>query len=478
MRYTKTIIPLLACTTLISTAGFSQAESALRQPPKDNYGSGLKINLDEGGSKYVRFIVMNQIWAKYNENNPNTIVNGEQKNQTFDIGIRRARFISYAQISEKFLILTHFGINNQSFSTGGTLGSNGTGGYGMGKKPGLFMHDAYTEYAVVPDFDKSKNKKNDYSLYIGAGLHYYNGVSRLTNNSTLNFATLDAPIYNWALIENSDQFARQIGIFAKGNLKKFSYNFSVNKPFATNIEPEHHAIKGNVAVDNNGDSKLSVQGYADYQFFDKESNLLPFKVGAYLGSKKVLNVGAGFYYNADGTKSKSANGDILKHDILLLGIDVFGDLPIGEKSKGSCINFLGTYYNYNFGPNYNRSIGIMNVAGGLLPNGKSSISGAGNSKLMIGTGQILYTQLGYLVPKWNEYQKAQIMPYIANSYKQLDFVDEAGNYFDIGVNWFLDGHHSKITAQYSSRPLYFTDGTKYLIGDRKGEFIVQFQVFL
>jgi hypothetical protein len=35
--------------------------------------------------------------------------------------------------------------------------------------------------------------------------------------STLNFLTIDAPIFNWPLIENSDQFARQMGLFAKEN---------------------------------------------------------------------------------------------------------------------------------------------------------------------------------------------------------------------------------------------------------------------
>src|SRR5690606_14388281 len=131
-------------------------------------------------------------------------VNGEISKQTTDIGLRRSRVIAYTQISDRFLLLTHFGINNQSFATGGASGTSGTGGYGAGKKPGIFMHDVYAEYAVIPVFNKIKNKKNKFSLYFGAGLQPWNGVSRLTSSSTLNMMTLDAPIFNWSLIDNAD----------------------------------------------------------------------------------------------------------------------------------------------------------------------------------------------------------------------------------------------------------------------------------
>jgi hypothetical protein len=49
---------------------------------------------------------------------------------------------------------------------------------------------------------------------MGGGLHYYMGLSRAMA-STLNFLTIDAPIFNWPLIENSDQFARQMGLFER-----------------------------------------------------------------------------------------------------------------------------------------------------------------------------------------------------------------------------------------------------------------------
>jgi predicted butyrate kinase (DUF1464 family) len=47
-----------------------------------------------------------------------------------------------------------------------------------------------------------------------------------------------------------------------------------------------------VAVDNSGNTKWSKAGYF-YQFLDQEL-MYSYKVGSYLGTKKVFNIGAGF----------------------------------------------------------------------------------------------------------------------------------------------------------------------------------------
>src|SRR5690606_1716946 len=132
-----------------------------------------------------------------------------------------------------------------------------------------------------------------------------------------------------------------------------------------------------------------------------------------------------------------ALGGVEQHDINMFGADVYGDLPVGDPARRAVLSFYGAYYNYQFGPNYNRHIGVMNAASGLDPAavaGTSSISGAGNSRLMLGTGQMVYAHIGYLIPKWDKSQRFQIMPYIANTYKALEAVDEPGNYWDIGSN--------------------------------------------
>ncbi len=456
-------IYLFAVVLLLSVKAYSQGST--------EYGSGLKFKLNDDGSKYLRIIAWNQIWMRSTEMNPGTMINGEEASSSTDIANRRLRVLMYAQISPRYMILSHFGINNQTFTNGGAIGSSGTGGYGQGKKPGLFFHDAWNEYAMVlPQADKK------FSLSVGGGLHYYMGLSRLTMASTLNMMGVDAPTFNWPLIENSDQFARQMGLFAKGKYGKFEYRLSYNKPFATNLVPTDVANSDlAVAVDNSGNTKWSKAGYFEYQFLEVESNVLPYKVGSYLGTKKVFNLGAGFYNTSDATRS-SVGGIVNKHDITLLSADVFVDMPIGNPAKKMAVTAYSVFYDYDFGPNYLRNISIMNV-GVANPNftGNRALSGAGNLQPTIGSGNIWYTQAGVLLPTSQEKPKVRIQPFAAYTYKKFDALEKASSQFDIGTNVFLDGHHAKLTAQYSTRPVYTTPNN---IDNYLGEFIVQLQIYL
>lgn len=456
-------IYLMAAVLLFSAKGFSQGSP--------DYGSGLKFNLKEDGSKYLRVLAWNQVWMRSSEMNPGTMINGEEASSSTDFGNRRLRILMYAQVSPRYMIVTHFGINNQTFTNGGALGSTGTGGYGQGKKPGLFFHDAWNEYALVlPQADKK------FSLTVGGGLHYYTGLSRMTMASTLNMLTIDAPLFNWPLIENSDQFARQSGLFAKGKYGKLEYRLSFNKPFATTLIPTDAPNSDlAVAVDNSGNTKWSKAGYLEYQFLEGESNVLPYKVGSYLGTKKVFNIGAGFYTAPDATKSSVA-GKIDKHDITLLSADIFVDMPIGKPENKMALTAYSVFYNYDFGPNYLRNLSVMNV-GTANPDftGTRALAGAGNLQPSIGSGNIWYTQAGLLLPNAQEKPKVRIQPYGAYSYKNFDALKKASSQFDVGANFFLDGHHAKITTQYSTRPVYTASDNidKYL-----GEFTVQLQIYL
>lgn len=444
------------------------------------YGSGMKFSLNAEGTRYVRFITWGQIWARSQQNNPGSVINGEVKNKTWDIAARRLRMITYAQISPRYLILAHVGINNQTFTSGGGFGSSGTGPSGAGKKPQIFFHDAWNEYAVIPAKDPGSGKNNKYNLYLGAGLHYWTGISRMSSASTLNFLAIDAPVFNWPLIELSDQFMRQFGIYVKGKLGKLNYSASINKPFATNNTPQADALKGRVATDNNGDPHPALQGYFDYQFLDQEINVLPFRVGTYAGTRKVFNIGAGFYHNKEATKSTDASGRIEKHPINLFGTDVFADIPIGTKGKNMAVTAYSVFYRFNFGPNYWRTLGIMNTSSGfdpLLPATNRTLNGPGDARMFVGTGSIFYTQAGLLLPKGKS-SKCRVQPFAAYTWKKFEYLDEAGNYFDAGANFFLDGHHAKITTQFSTRPLYYQRNGKNITDGRKSEWLLQFQVYL
>jgi len=456
-------------------------------PPAVDHGyKPLTLKLNEDGSKYVRFLMWHQFWLTQTANNPGTVdVNGLPQSSTTDFALRRSRVLWYAQISPRFLILTHFGINNQSFVNGG---GNGQGASGTdGKKPQLFIHDAWTEYQVVQD-----------KLYIGAGLHYWNGVSRIASASTLNFMTLDAPIFNWYNIEQSDQFARQFGIYAKGQLGRLDYRVSVNKPFvvgklgvaptgslATNspVLPAYATVNA-FASEPVRTENWATQGYAFYQFWDKENNKLPFTVGSYLGSKKVFNVGAGWYHHADIMGQLSATLDTVGapdtfRNFTLdtyaqshFGVDAFLDMPIGKGEKKGCLHAYGLVQVMNFGPNYVRNIGILNLHASATGS-EAGFARGGNAQPTLGTGLIGYLQLGYGFPKFSNGH--QLMPYVTTTYKNFEGLEDASTQFDAGVNWFINGHHAKITLQYSSRPTYNLDRTR---DGSKGEFIMQTHIFL
>lgn len=407
-------------------AGILFSVSLLAQGSTD-YQGGLKVKLNEDGSKYFRLLTWHQVWVRYNENNTGSMRLGEAQDATFDIGLRRSRFLMFAQINSRFLIVTHFGINNQNAISGGYLGTDG-------KKPQLYMHDAYLDFKVVERY-----------LNVGFGLHYWNGISRMTNASTLNLMAYDAPIFNWATIEATDQFARYIGVFAKGKVGKLDYRLAMNDPFRTNTLA---VIDSNNSLYNPSNNKKVFAGYAMWQFLDEESNLLPYMVGSYVGTKKVFNIGAGFHSNADAMWHTDAAGDTVRSNIMLWSVDAFLDMPINADRKDAITGYLA-YYNYNFGPNNVRNIGILNPTNGGGPL-------RGNAFPVLGTGSIIYTQVGYLLPEFSE--KMRLQPYVAYSTANFEGVQNSAgeavpvNVFDAGANFYLDGHNAKFTLNYRARP--------------------------
>ncbi|MDX2283806.1 MAG: porin [Bacteroidia bacterium] len=495
MRFSAQYAAVLLLAMLVSAAGYSQGS--------ETYKTGLKVNLNEDGSRYFRFIVWNQMWTRYIQNNPGTAsAAGTEQKSTVDIGLRRARILAYAQLSPRYLILTHIGINNQTFTNGGApfggLSGNPGSLSGSGsvtgtadtltgavtgtasvsvngassKKPQVFFHDFWNEFLVA--------KGKQANLSVGFGLHYWNPVSRLTSASTLNFLAVDAPIFNWFNIELTDQFARQFGIYAKGKVSKLDYRLHLNKPFNVNQVSGTGAISRAVHAAND---KLSYGGYLNWQFLDQESNLLPFFVGSYVGTKKVFNLGAGFYYHADALATRTDNGGPLSyHDQSQLALDAFLDMPFGNKEKNMAVTAYAVYYNMNFGPNYYRSVGIMNVAPAAPYAGFNtadrSIDGYGNARPLLGTGNIFYTQAGLLLPKTIS-KKVRIQPFAAYTMKDLDYLSKSASFFDIGSNFYIDGHHAKFTLQWSQRPVI----TQNAQGERlptssRGELIFQTHIYL
>ncbi|WP_461587099.1 hypothetical protein [Winogradskyella sp.] len=393
MKKTNLILFLFALILMPLTASGQQEDSK----PDHSY-KPLQLKLNEDGSKYVRFIMWHQLWMEANSNR-----------ESLRYSIRRSRFLAYAQISPRFLILTHFGLNNLN---AGNLTAN-PNTQSSNQSSLLFLHDAWAEFAVEPG-----------KLHVGTGLHYWNGISRLSNQSTLNMMTLDNPgagnsdarLFPWGNITTSDQFARHLGIYAKGSLGKFHYRVSANN--ARNNMGTLGAVPS-YQVDNSNEDATGLwnyAGYFKYDIFDKESDKLPYFVGTYLGKKKVLSVGAGFFHHPN---ALAVNDLEDRESVTHFAADVFYDAPLNDKLA---INALGAFYNYKYGS----TDGF--ASGGLVPS----------------SGSVLHGQVGVL------FRDAKLMPYLTYNSVDLDFTPEKSNEVGLGLNYFINGHFAKITAEFTT----------------------------
>ena len=370
------------------------------------YTGGYKIKFNEDGSKYLRIIAWGQFWAQYNDNVP------EDASQ-LNFSIRRARVLTFTQLNKKFMLLTHFGLNS--------LNGGNTSPIGTGDRSQLFFHDFWGEWNVAKNFD------------VGAGLHYWNGISRLNNQSTLNMMTLDNNRQSWATIGLSDQFARHIGVYAKGKLGKLQYRVAINEAGTSTLDGRDPTVDGVTVyggrrILGSRDAGKVIQGYFDYNFLDQESNFLPYKVGTYLGSKKVFNIGAGFFNHRNGVVEADGDGA----NVNIFAVDDFYDAPLGQ--DGSAITAYAVYQSNDYGTDYN--LGAY------------------------ATGNMLYGHVGYLVagPK----DKTRFQPYLSYQNRSIDAIDDNSNRLGLGTNIFMTGHHSKLSLEYSNTKVGSADGSGVL----------------
>jgi len=425
----------------------------------------LKWNLNPSGTQSITFGMWAQIWARQMEMNPGTKIGTVPQDHFTDIGLRRFRLTANFQLSKDFQAFLQLGVNNQSFNSGG---GTGTGANGLGKRAQVYFHDAYVSY----DLKKyDSNTKLPFSISLGAGLHAWNGVSRLTNASTNKMLTFDIPVYNFPGIEITDQMGRQFGVFVHGEIEKLSYRMNINRPFQTSIIP----TSNNVAVDNNGHNKFSYAGYFAYQFKDRESQATSFLAGTYLGEKSIFNIGFGFYNNAKGTATLE-NETLKQHDINVYGLDVFYEQPLGIHTNKQVLSVYSVLYKYQMGPNYIRTQGLLNP--GFKDDafeGSVAAEGFGNNKFFLGTGNIWHTTVAYMFAKFKNTQ-TQIQPYFTYARKDLEAIKETANFYDVGFNLLFKGHNSKLSFQYSSQPLHYATDLSFM--KRVGEWKMCFQIYL
>ena len=427
----------LLCTTLVVSVAPMSSAWAL-----DLEGQYAPLTLKAKDSSF-RFIAWNQIWGRIIEQNPGTAVGGDEEDTSVDVGLRRIRFLALGQLGDDVTLMFHVGINNQTFKNNVFQGAG----------PAFYVHDAWTEYKV--------SKHAAFTLHLGAGLIYWNGISRMTNTSSLNFLAVDAPITNWPTINGTDQFARQLGVYAKGAIADgwVDYRVAAVRPFANGT-----------FTPNTEPNTWGVSTYFKVQFLDKESNVLPYQVGTYLGKKRVFNLGFGNHWQPDGSEDEDGN----PADISLFGIDLFADLPIGENASSGALTAYAVLYLYDFGRDLVRNVGIMNIADPQpFEGGTFAANGRGNAYASIGDGLSVYAQLGYLLP--GKLAGLQIQPYVTAQLNAWDAYDGISPVLEAGANLYMYGHHSKVTLNYRARPIVDLEGGF----DRfASEVILQTMIFL
>lgn len=452
-RFALTVRGLGRLTLLIALLAGAVPAAAQQAPPAVSppiLKDGLKMYLTADSAAFLKFNFVAQAWARLNESNPGSTVNGELAPQTVDVGLRRMRLILSGQLNPRVFVFVQFGLN--SFS------------YLSPRKTGAFFHDVTGEYAVV--------KK---ALSLGIGLNGWDGPSRYANSSTSSILGLDPPLFQEATNDVTDQLVRQLGVYVKGKLGKLDYRLAVGKPFVTQTASALPDALSHNSTYSPGNPRAQVHGYFMYQFLDQENNAGAGTVGSYLGRKRVFNIGAGMVYQARAVWHTSLAGDTITQALKLFAVDVFYDAPVNA-ARGTALTAYGGYYHYDYGPGYLRNLGVMNPANGVR-SGLASFNGPGNSYPLLGTGNIGYAQVGYLLKRGLLGEYGTLQPYVSEQLARYDRLANAMTLLDVGVNWLVQGNNSKITVNYENRPVFTTQRSGDITAtSRRGEYVLQYQV--
>lgn len=426
MKVSKPILFVL----LVCSVGYSQSDL-------------LKLNLDEEGNTYIKAFFRGQFWTRHMEMNPGTTINGEMVNQKIDFSIRRVRVGISAQLTPKLFVFSLLGGNNINLTS---------------EKNFVFdILDFNVEYEFAKEFA------------LGIGESSWHGFSRCTTRSSGSLMTLDAPLFSLVTLNKNDDSGRGLGIWAKGQIGKIDYVFSVKNPISYGVEAKENVT--DFALNN---PRMRTSAYLKYELLDDESNKSAYSgaVGTYMGKKNILNLGIGFLYQPKMT-SRLVNGIETYYDFKNWSAELFYDSPINKEKGTSITAYLG-YFDTDYGKNYIRNVGANNYT-----SGGTSFNGSGNSFPMMGTGNTVFFQLGYVLPKslWKSKTSVQIQPNLAVQYSNFEALNQPMLVYDLGVNVFFKGHANKLSLNYQNRPIYTSKNSNTLnVNSRKGQLILQYQI--
>ena len=446
-KFTSALVLAIASTAI----AHAQTDSAGKEKPV----SELKYSLTKDGSKYVKLTFLNQVWVRYNQSNPGTTVNSAPNDETLDIGLRRTRMQLYGQLTDHVGFYMQFGMNNFNF-----LAQNAGN-----RKIQAFFHDALCEYKVW--------KQHNY-LTIGGGLTIVNGLSRFTQPAIGSIVTTDVPVFLQATVDQTDEFARKLSMYARGQVGKIDYRIALSDPFpiqtnGNGVQP----ISKDATFTPYGHTQ-QVQGMVIWNILDKEPYTTPYMAGTYLGEKKVLNIEAGTIWQKNATWHTTGT-DTIFNSMLLWGVGMYADMPL--QNNKYALNVYAGYFSTDYGHNYIRNNGIMNPANGNA--NASAFNGAGNAYPMFGTGSSIYTQVGLRLPKDLLGDNGTLLPYISWRQASLHKLKDPVNVFDAGINWLINKHMAKLSLNYQLRPVFTTQLNGEISHTSNASSVwLQYQVFI
>lgn len=432
-------------TGLITALLIGMSQTAEAQKKNDFDNPALTHYLNEQHSRYISFSGYAELWARYAQLNPRSMINNDAKSEVSDLSLRRVRVKMTYKPTEKLMFVLQGGTTNVNVTA---KGSN----Y-------FDLLDAYAEYSF-----------ND-KLAFGAGRSTWRGLSRFTTGP-LNTLLYDLPAYATSNAGATDYTVRELSAYIKGQLGKFDYRLVVADPYTmATAEP-----KPNVSTFSKNSPHKDFSGYFRYAFLDTENISTPFNSGTYVGKKNVLSLGAGFDYIHNALWHQDAAKNTVNDDMKSFAVDLFYDAPL-NKEKGTSVSAYAMAMHNDYGPNYVRYVGTNNPATSVDAS-MASLNGAGNAMPVIGTGNTYYLQFGGTLPYLNKERKnLQLQPAVGVQLSDLKGLHDNAVIYDAGISLLMNGMSSRFTFNAQNRPVFTPDAANNaVVSDRKWQFVLKYRI--
>ncbi len=369
--------------------------------------AGIKFELSDQASVEIGFWA--QTWYQYLEEGRDSNGDGIRDKGLNDFMIRRAYFSIRGEVTPYMDFFSHIATDR--------IGQEGLDNPSQGLGGGVAFRDLWITF------------KPHEAFKIQAGRMYVPLTRNYGTTSTMSLLTTDLDWAQGGIRSNifyPNNVGRDDGVTLWGNIQGglIQYRFMAGNGEDSSIR--------------NPDGNLRYAGRISASLLEPEKGW--FNPGTYLGTKRVLSLGAGIDYQKDLISGAE------RDDYLSWTADIFYDQPLGNYGA---LTFEGAYIDIKNGPN---PITFTQHAQG-------------------DDASIISLKAGYLFPE--KLGPGQIQPF---AHWQQISVDELGkgdtNVYGFGLNYFLKGYANKISLDFT-----FVDQSREIpIQDVQDNFILTLQL--